>query len=356
VSIRNIDVPDTRGRSSVDGIAVDVVAPDPRAYGVVSSDSTGLPVHGGGLVFDTSPSTRWTGTPNASTSTLSQDGTVVAKNLFPTPRPASADMGNTSITQTDDGFTIKTNKTYTGGGDDHFLYPDTVAGETYHLHAETDDVLTTTLPDLSIWINDVSVPGGLGAPNTYLSSTSVIDMDIPATGGTSGVSFKCGMTAGDHVTWRQLGLYTAADWAAMQALGVDWFDGDSYPGHLLFPVGFGSPGSDGRARFANTGTAPASVTMTVVGGGSEGITLKRVENSAVLTLSRPCNPDDRIIFDSSDGSVLLNGQAELSGWMTTDDYDRFDVEAGDTCTVQLSVMGEIVGVPRLTVSAAPAYW
>lgn len=41
------------------------------------------------------------------------------------------------------------------------------------------------------------------------------------------ISFKCGMTAGDHVTWRRIGLYTAADWQAMQALGVNWFDGDS---------------------------------------------------------------------------------------------------------------------------------
>jgi hypothetical protein len=317
-----------------------------------------LPVHGGGLVFDTSPSTRWTGTPNASTSTLSQDGKIIATNLLPTPRPASATMRNTTITQTDDGFAITTNKTYTGGGDDYNLFPqNAVAGETYHFHAETDDVLTTTLPDVSIYIDRSGTGvGDVSVPNTRLSSPSVIDIDLPFMVGVKRISFKCGMTAGDHVTWRRIGLYTAADWKAMQARGVTWFDGDSYPGHLLFPVGFGIPGSDGRARFANTGTAPASVTMTVVGGGSEGITLKRVENGAVLTLSRPCNPDDRIIFDSSDGSVLLNGQAELSGWMTADDYDRFDVEAGGTCTVQLSVMGEIVGVPRLTVSAAPAYW
>jgi hypothetical protein len=152
----------------------------------------------------------------------------MATNLFPTPRLASADLGNTSVTQTDDGFAITTNKTYTGNGDDHNLYPqNTVAGETYHLHAETDDVLTTTLPDVSIWI---SRPEGdsVSVPNTYLSSPSVIDIDLPSTGGIDRITFKCGTTAGDHVTWRRIGLYTAADWQAMQARGVTWFDGDSY--------------------------------------------------------------------------------------------------------------------------------
>lgn len=211
----------------VDGVALDwhgnrllntmgglVAAPGDNTFTLTGSD----------LVLDLKAA--WTGTPNASTSVLSQDGKVVATNLFPTPRLASADMGNTSITQTADGFTITTNKTYTGNGDDHSFHPqNAVAGKTHHFHAETDDVLTTTLPDISIWLG--SWGGGLGVPNTYLSSPSVIDIDIPSTVSIDRITFKCGMTAGDHVTWRRIGLYAAAEWNAMQALGVDWFDGGS---------------------------------------------------------------------------------------------------------------------------------
>ena len=171
---------------------------------------------------------HWTGTPDASTSTLSQDGQVVATNLLPTTQPGSTNTGNTSITQMDDGFTITTNNTYTGNGDDHNLYPENaVAGVTYHFHAETADVLTTTLPDLSIWV-DYSGRGGMGVPSTYLSSPSVIDMDMTPTYDVGRISFKCGMTAGDHVTFRHIGLYTAADWQAMQARGITWFNGNSY--------------------------------------------------------------------------------------------------------------------------------
>lgn len=54
--------------------------------------------------------------------------------------------------------------------------------------------------------------------------------------------------------------------------------------------------------------------------------------------------------------MLLNGQAELSGWMTADDFDGFDVRPGETCTVQFGVLGDPVGFPRLEMSAAPAYW
>ena len=167
---------------------------------------------------------HWTGTANASTSTLSQDGQVVATNLLPITRPVSGDIRNLSITQTADGFTITTNTTYPGYGDEHNILPSSYdSGAAHHFHAETDDVLITTYPDYSIYIE-----GYPSVDSSKLASPSVIDVDIPAGFNIRRFAFKCGLTVGDHVTWRRLGLYTAADWAAMRALGVTWFDGDSY--------------------------------------------------------------------------------------------------------------------------------
>jgi hypothetical protein len=51
VSIRRIDVPDLHDATSVGSIAIDLLAPDPVAYGVESSVSTGLPAPGGGVAF-----------------------------------------------------------------------------------------------------------------------------------------------------------------------------------------------------------------------------------------------------------------------------------------------------------------
>ncbi len=51
VSIRKIDVPSHRGMKRVQGITVDLLAPDPFAYGASSNASTGLPKAGGGVRF-----------------------------------------------------------------------------------------------------------------------------------------------------------------------------------------------------------------------------------------------------------------------------------------------------------------
>ena len=51
VSIRRIDVPDLHDATSVGSIAIDLLAPDPFAYGDSSSASTGLPKAGGGVRF-----------------------------------------------------------------------------------------------------------------------------------------------------------------------------------------------------------------------------------------------------------------------------------------------------------------
>lgn len=51
VSIRKIDIPGLTFMGFMKGIALDLLAPDPLAYGVESSVSTGLPAPGGGVVF-----------------------------------------------------------------------------------------------------------------------------------------------------------------------------------------------------------------------------------------------------------------------------------------------------------------
>ena len=51
VSIRKIDIPGLTFMGFMRGIALDLLAPDPVAYGVVSSASTGLPKAGGGVRF-----------------------------------------------------------------------------------------------------------------------------------------------------------------------------------------------------------------------------------------------------------------------------------------------------------------
>ncbi len=327
---------------------ITLVCPDPRRVSkrasTISMNTSSSSLDGlsfGVPAYDLA----WTGTPNASPSTLSQDGAVIATNLFPTTRLASADMGNTSITQTADGFTITTNKTYTGFGDDHYLNTSNeVAGETYHLHAETDNVLTTTLPDLSIWGCDESWDGVVSVPNTYISSPSVIDIDLPSNARTvARISLKCGMTAGDHVTWRRLGLYTAADWNAMKALGVSWFDGGQQSPQpntgLVFPLNFGQTGNAGNTgMIANNGSYVAMPTITAHGWLDSGLTIHwNTSDGHEGDLSFNGNVGNVPVTINTDTHSAIIGGLDVSYQLGSRDWPR--IPAGGSCSFALLASG-----------------
>lgn len=60
VSIRQVDIPDTHGRTVAD-FAIDMRAADPRRYGTEISVSTGLPVVAGGLTWPITWPITWAG-------------------------------------------------------------------------------------------------------------------------------------------------------------------------------------------------------------------------------------------------------------------------------------------------------
>lgn len=359
VEIVSINVPSHHMRTKLGGITIDLRAPDPLAYGDTSSASTGLPKAGGGIVFDTSPSTRWTGTPNASTSTLSQDGQVVATNLVTSPKPYTKDFYSlTNCTVTDDNGWVR-------------ITPD--SGNTSpqqgwaYLHLDKSTVAKGDNLVLAFECRSDS-------PNDYrvafinCASSVAREASVHANPGSAGLlvskQFTYGEYYGNDFTFQTFGQYslwvrnvvvcTAADWSAMQALGIDWFDGDTYPGHLLFPIDFGAPGDEGRVSFVNSGTASTSVRMSVSGGFADGFQLKRVETGQLLTMRRLVAESDTVVLDSSDGSAMLNGLSSVSGYLTDDDW--WNVNAGEKCTIQFTALGEVTGTPKLSLSASPAFF
>ena len=59
-------------------------------------------------------------------------------------------------------------------------------------------------------------------------------------------------------------------------------------------------------------------------------------------------------LDPGSGTVLLNNQSSLSGFLT--EYDWFQCPPGETCTVQFTPLGTVTGTPTLTMTASPAWW
>lgn len=123
---------------------------------------------------------------------------------------------------------------------------------------------------------------------------------------------------------------------------------------FAFPAVFGEPGNPGRVQFTNAGTAPTALRFRVAGGMSQGFSLKCIESSDVLTMLRPIPDGSFVTLDASDGSVLLDGVSPISGFLIEDDW--WQVNPGETCTIQFEALGEVTGSPQLQVTGAPAWF
>ena len=158
-------------------------------------------------------STQWTGDKNASTSTLSQDGAVVATNYVTDPNALQkvgtwSPAGSTNVVQRPDGRWV-----YTPDSDVTrfaLLIPITPLVQDDYVYCE--------------WL------GGTG--DVYLEN-----MDTVAHGNgwilgkntnPAGNKTLYHVLNGTPITILKVGRYSAADYAAMQARGVTWFDGDSF--------------------------------------------------------------------------------------------------------------------------------
>lgn len=175
---------------------------------------------------------RWTGTPNASTSQMLVDGTVVATQQLKNPVPVldgwlnRSGNANTTVTIVDGGFRIDCTTTQTGSGEDHNISVSPEVGVGYHFHAEVAAAGSTYAPNRGIWSPWVIVSG------SKIVTGAVFDLDFTDNADSSvdmRISFKCGMSAGDYAVFKHVGIYTSDDWAAMQTQGVTYFSGDTAP-------------------------------------------------------------------------------------------------------------------------------
>lgn len=359
VSIRKIDVPSHRGMKRLQGITVDLLAPDPVAYGVESSVSTGLPAPGGGVRFVNGLSSAWTGTANSSSSQLIQLGILAATNLVTDPKVTSFPVINWCTQSAPSSGNGRVATVISGQSSSAYVRSinnlNLPAGDyVYSAYIKSSGALR---PPMSVAIQK---DGGntIIAQDTQLEPTQGLRVLVPfsLTDSTPVVaSWHLPTVDNGWVLIKDQIILTQADYDTLQSLGIDWFSGDTYQGSgFRFPVDFGAAGVDGRARFTNEGTAPASVRFRVSGSLPDGFSLRRVETGDVLTFRRPVASDDYVLLDSSDGSALLNGVSPVSGYLTDDDW--WQVGPGETCTVQFTSLGGVQGSPRLVLSGSPAYF
>ena len=172
---------------------------------------------------------HWTGTANASNSILSQDGTVIATNLAPNPKPVSNgfqtfNFNNWSklptISDTDQGMLIDgTEITDTNIGARMVGLSIPGPGD-YHLHGRVRTDGTWNIDFAIAYYDYANIP-----PSSLVDGVADIDFHVDSTANGE-LQLKC--PAGSTAVWDNIGIYTAADWQAMQALGITWFDGTTY--------------------------------------------------------------------------------------------------------------------------------
>ncbi|MFT8532183.1 hypothetical protein, partial [Bifidobacterium aquikefiri] len=194
----------------------------------------GIPVqyHVTGLEENTSLASAWLGTANASTSTLSKDGTVIATNNILDPQGktnhAFWSQGTYVAVQDTDGKWTYSVPAYDTADNSCFITPlsrdwTPPTLEDYVLVACFDDLVGLSLDKINFENNAGTLATGSNwrAVRCALSTSNTVHLAIGIGSGSTDTSTK----SYKLVNW---GVYSISDWQAMQSLDIDWFDGDTY--------------------------------------------------------------------------------------------------------------------------------
>lgn len=263
-----------------------IICPRPERLAWSPLQSQLFPVSAvqGGLRYSTVHQlvSAWLGTANASASTLSHDGQVVATNLILSPLPRAADYtakdsnipnnpsGPATVSDQPDGMKLTSN----GSGNPSAQEPGyTLPAGSYHLHAELSEVSGTQWSDMMLgFYPDI-------APYPSALSQGIVDYDATLTSDIRTGVFELKCPGNGYAVWSHIGLYTATDWQAMQALGVNWFSGDSYPvptgKGLSYPLNYGTGGVVSNVSLLlNQGSSKAYPVLTVTGPFQNGVQIQ----------------------------------------------------------------------------------
>ena len=128
---------------------------------------------------------------------------------------------------------------------------------------------------------------------------------------------------------------------------------------LVWPLGtggtwlnWGTVGDLGRVDTPNDGTADTYTLLDVTGGMSLGFLLTWVPTGQLISFDREVPLGSTITLDPSKGSAVIDGQSDVSGFLTISDW--WSVPPGSTGSIQFAAKGLVTGTPTLTARTAPA--
>ena len=181
---------------------------------------------------------------------------------------------------------------------------------------------------------------------TFVLPTSPGWVDVDMTSSTTSKRmYKLGsfneIPVGSTVMIGPVMLCTQKDWQAMQALGVNWFDGGSYPGHWVFDEHVIS----GSVNLLTSGSGNSPVTIRFNGDVTNPQVL-HVQSGKILAYSGRIGAGHYVLFDGQSRQVLIDGATPARGaatrleWFTAQqgaNTFQYSAERGeDTSTMTVS--------------------
>lgn len=128
--------------------------------------------------------------------------------------------------------------------------------------------------------------------------------------------------------------------------------GLAHPLHGSGYLDYGAPGSPGTATLTNPGTADTATKHTVIGAIPNGFTITELETERRLIYTGPIAAGQTLTLDADDGTVMLDGYANRSTFLTRREWIRLG--PGQSGTWLFEANGSTGA--QLTVEAKPAWW
>ena len=239
-----------------------IVCPRPErlAWNPLQSQLFPVSVMQGGLRYSTTHElvSAWTGTANASASTLSKDGAVIATNLDINPSSLTKrNIWQATATQNADGTW-----TYSkGSASEATVYLTNLGNIGDKLYVKFKEDISTRA------FNQDNMKNLVKIDNYSILVTCTIADQIYFT-----------LSQGSLTPIQNIRA-TPSDYAALQSLGIDWFSGDTYPvptgKGLSYPLKYGTAGASSNvALLLNNGSSTAFPVLTVTGSFPNGVQIQ----------------------------------------------------------------------------------
>lgn len=352
---------------------IDMVAPDPRKYGDPATATTLAAAPGGGLItplfsaglgtllrtnYARQPSvdygsTQWTTYGTSVTGAVMTNGGKYGPNYYRMTYSAAV-SGNRGRYH-DEPVTVKAGETWTSS---MWVRPSTTL--TLHMRMEFRTNGAGTLVGSTVIGSDVSCPANVW---TRLSVTGTAAGDaetIRVQNYAFSTTFPAGATYDLDAEQIERGTLT------------DYFDGDTVASDKAYSwtgstgdsfseeyatvgsggyLDFGENGTPGTVTLENVGTADTAPVFTI-SGYAPGFTITEVSSGARLVYSDTVAAGQTLVINAADGSVLLDGYADRSPYLTRREWTRVP---GKTRQTYLFESTDNVGA-SLTLGVTPAWW